>query len=158
MTAPGRLRHGRLAFGLAALIVAVGTRIGTDRRQMDKVRDTLLCRDPRDAARALGLDGIKGVPAGPVQDAHAVHDRIRTSHGRAHRSVVADIAQDRLHLTDGAIGFDEKRLVRASHGHAHAPAEFRHPARDLPPDKTRSAVDGDEPGHGNLRKAARGPD
>jgi hypothetical protein len=78
------------------------------------------------------------------EDADAVHHRIRAMDRRAHAVVVADIGEDRLHLTDRAIGTHEDRFVRAADGHAYAPALLGHAARDIAADKARSTKYRDE--------------
>jgi hypothetical protein len=98
--------------------------------------------DPGDALGALVLHRIEIVAPARVKGAHAVHHRIGALHGGAHRIVVTDVAKDRLHLTDGAIGAHEHGLVRAADRNPDAPALPGHALRDIPSDEPRAAVYG----------------
>ena len=95
----------------------------------------------------LGLHGVKAILARLGQNTHAIDDRIGTMDGRAHAGIIAQIGQDRLNLSDNAVGAHEKCLVRAAHRDAHAPTFFGHAARDVSADKSRSAENGDELRH-----------
>jgi len=79
---------------------------------------------------------------------------IRAFHRRRHRGIVADVAEHRLDLSDHAIGAHEERLVRSAHRHPHTPARVGHPARDVAPQKARTAVDGHQFRHGVLPRIA----
>ena len=97
---------------------------------MDQIGHALFGGDAGDTGGAISLNRVKGVLAGPVQDAHAIHHGISTLHHGADRGIVADVAGHGFDLTDRSIGFDEKRLVRAADGDADAPALFGHAAGD----------------------------
>ena len=81
-------------------------------------------RDAGDPACAFSLHGCKVVLAAAVKGANAVYHRIRARHHCAHRSVVADVAEHRLNLTDRTVGLDEQGFVRTTAGNADAPAFF----------------------------------
>jgi hypothetical protein len=59
----------------------------------------------------------------------------------AHAVVVADVGRIGSTWPDRAIGTHENRLVRAAHRNADAPAFLGHAARDVAPDKARTAKD-----------------
>jgi hypothetical protein len=85
-----------------------------------------------------------------IKGAHAVHRRIRPRQRRLDRGVIADVAEHGFHLPHCAIAAHKQRLVRAAHGHAHAPALLRQFARDIAANKTRTAKDRDQLAHGVL--------
>ena len=100
---------------------------------MHQAFDAHFGRDPGDAARAFRLNGIEVVGAALVEGADAVDHGIGPGHRCTYRRVIANVAENRLHLADGPVGLDEQRLVRATDRDAHAPALFRHAPRDVPP-------------------------
>jgi hypothetical protein len=145
ITARGkRLQHRGLAQRLGMRIVALAVLVRADGRDLHQRSDALLRRDPGHAGGAVMLHQAEGVLAPLGQDADAVHHRIRAMDRGAHAVVVADIGEDRLHLTDRAIGAHEDRFVRAADGDADAPALLGHAARDVAADKARSAKYRDE--------------
>ena len=124
-----------LTGGLGAGIEACGTLIRADGRQVHHARHALLNGDARDAGRALGLDGVEIVAPLAIERAHAVDHRIGPRHHRPHARVVADIAEDRLHLARHPVGLDMHRLVGPPHRDPHAPALGGQPAGDVTADE-----------------------
>jgi hypothetical protein len=142
---PGkRLQHRGLAQRLAIRIVTLAVFVRADGRDMHQRSDALLGGHPGNAGGAVMLHEAEGVLAAFGEDADAVHDRIGAMDRGAHAVVVTDIGEDRLHLTDRAVGAHEDRFVRAADGDADAPTLLGHAARDIAADKARSAKYRDE--------------
>jgi len=142
------LQNSRFAGRFGPAVFAGRIRIRANRRHMYHARHALLCRDPGNAPCAFCVNSVEGIGTQLVQNANTVHDDIRPRHGHRNRGVIADIAQNRFDLPHDTIGFHMHRFVRAAHGDADTPAFFGHAARDVTPHKARTAIDGNQLGHG----------
>ena len=143
-------QNGGFALSLAAGILRSALGIRANRRQMHQAAQARLSRQPRDAASPLRLNSNKIVGTARIKGANAVHRRIRPRQRCRNRSIIADVAEHGFHLAHCAIAAHKQRLVRAAHGHAHAPAFLRQFARDIAANKTRTAKDRDQLAHGVL--------
>ncbi|MNX91240.1 hypothetical protein D3C86_1233130 [compost metagenome] len=106
------------------------------------------------------LNGVKGVATAFGQDADAIDHMISILHGFDDGVAITQVRLGKGNLTDIAERLQEAGKIGATYGDTDAITALRKYPHDMPPDKTRTAKNGDEgwkvgQGHGRLLRSCR---